>query len=454
MRMEPVTLFEYERYSYEKHSCDAFIDKKLYLSESTITYLEELNSKNRFLETGLKTIRPLNYVGVIRTGDLTLQIFPKLYRDENITDHKEIIAGNILKMLSCTDDLPIRELDIAGLNIEKFDLFEVFIRIFAENLHRTIRYSQKHEYIKKNEELRVIKGKINFKKYNNPARLHLIPCEYFDFSLDNLMNRTLKYSCYLMSRSVTNFSTITRLRGIIDILDNVDLTPISVAEIDRISFTRLNKIFEPFIRICKIFLSHSTLTLRASDTESFSLLIPMEKLFEEFIAGLLQDEPEFYFGRKVYVGSQIPIGHMAKDKTGRSRFVMRADIIIGKSPTEAIIDTKYKILDEDDRKCGISQSDLYQMYAYAIKNSVRRCLLLYPSILGIQKTEFILPVPDLNGYGYDIDLFIRSIDLSRDLNNPEVWGKFKNELKEIVNPLIQSDSLSVATQLEKTAINI
>jgi 5-methylcytosine-specific restriction enzyme subunit McrC len=436
MIMDPVTLFEYERYPYEKANRDAFIGKKLYLSEATIAFIEELNSSKPFLETGLKTIRPLNYVGVIRTGDLTIQIFPKLFSDENISDHKGIIAGNILKMLSCTDNLPIKELDIASLNMEKFDLFEVFIRLFAEKLYQTIRYLQKHEYVNKTEELRVIKGKIIFKKYNNPAHLHIIPCKYYDFSLDNLLNRTLKYSCYLMSRSVTDFSTIRMLRGVVDILDNVSLTPLSVAEIERISFTRLNMMFEPFIRMCKIFLSHSTLTLQASDTESFSLLIPMERLFEEFISGMLKDEPEFYFGRKLYVGSQDRIGSLARDKIGKLLFRMKPDIILGESPKEAIIDTKYKKLDEDDRKCGVSQADLYQMYAYVVKTSVKKCMLLYPNILGIQKAEFVLPVPLLNGNSYNVDLFIRSISLSRDLNNPEEWGKFKNELKIIVNTLV------------------
>ena len=40
--MDPVTLFEYERYPYEKANRDAFIGKKLYLSEATIAFIEEL----------------------------------------------------------------------------------------------------------------------------------------------------------------------------------------------------------------------------------------------------------------------------------------------------------------------------------------------------------------------------------------------------------------------------
>jgi len=451
-QMPTVTLFEHRSYPYTKADRDSFHEGRLSLSESTIAFLEELNQTKPFLECGLNTIQPLNYVGVIRTGDLTIQIFPKLFSDQNIAEHQAIVARNLLKMLAHTDNLPIKETDISSLDVERIDLFEVFIRLFAKELSRTIRYSQKREYVNKNEDLKVIKGKINFRKYTNPARLHIIPCEFYDFSIDNLMNRTLKYTCYLMSRSVTDFSTARMLRGVIDILDNVTLTPVTVAEIERISFTRLTRLFEPFIRICKLFLSHSTLTLQASDTESFSLLIPMEKLFEEFIAGILSDRPDFYFGRDIYVGSQEYIGSLVRDETDRGLFMMKPDIVIGDSPMEAVIDTKYKVLDEKDRKSGVSQSDLYQMYAYVVKTSVKRSMLLYPSVSGVEKRDFVFSVPSQEEGESKVRLFIRSISLSRDLTIPEEWEKFRYELRDIVNLLIVNDSSLLMMQSQKTGI--
>lgn len=453
-QMPTVTLFEHRSYPYVIADHDSFCEGRLNLSASTIAFLEELNQSKPFLECGLNTIKPLNFVGVIRTGDLTIQIFPKLFNDKDIVEHQDVVARNLLKMLSHTDNIPIKETDIVGLDVEKLDLFEVFIRLFAKELSRTIRYSQKREYVNKSNDLRVIKGKINFKKYTNPARLHIIPCEYYDFSVDNQMNRTLKYSCYLMSRSVTDFSTVRMLRGVIDILDNVTLTQVTVAEIERITFTRLTRMFEPFIRMCKIFLSHSTLTLQASDTESFSLLIPMEKLFEEFIANLLEDEPEFYLGRDIFVGSQEYIGNMVQDETGGRLFWLKPDIVIGDSPKTAIIDTKYKVLDEKDRKSGVSQSDLYQMYAYVVKTSVRRCMLLYPTVFGIDKRDFVLSVPSPDGDGYDVTLLIRSISISRDLNNPDEWEKFRCELRDIVNPILASKDVLPTIKSQKIGIVI
>ncbi len=60
----------------------------------------------------------------------------------------------------------------------------------------------------------------------------------------------------------------------------------------------------------------------------------------------------------------------SKDDGSRSKkFQIKPDILIGprKAPSLNVIDTKWKRLkssDEDDKN-GVSQADMYQMYAYA-----------------------------------------------------------------------------------------
>jgi len=431
-----VTLYEYQPYRFELGERDHFHDETLALTEKTMGVLEDLNRSKPFLECGLRTIRPLNYVGVVRVGDLTIQIFPKLFKDEKYQDHLKTIAANLLKMLSYSGDIPFREMDIAGLDLHKHDLFEVFIRIFAKKLLSTIKSSQKREYIKKYEEIRVIKGRIDFKNYVNPCRFHIIPCEYYEFSTDNLMNRTLKYTCHLMARSVEDFDTARTLRSIINILDQVTLTKVTPAEANSITFNRLNRIFEPYIEMCKLFLSQSTLTLQSSEIESFSLLIPMEKLFEGFITEVLKEDSIYFFGRPVAVRSQMSVGRMACDENGKELFNLIPDILIGSPVIEAIIDTKYKTLDSTDAKLGISQADLYQIYVYATKTNTDRCMLLYPEVMLSQKKDLTLSVPSSEGFNRDVLLMIRSIRLSYNMTNKEEWEKFRNELRDIMRPLL------------------
>jgi len=138
----------------------------------------------------------------------------------------------------------------------------------------------------------------------------------------------------------------------------------------------------------------------------------------------------------VQVRSQAIVGKFARDADGTELFNLKPDIVIGAPEIEAIIDTKYKQLDRTDRKLGVSQADLYQMYAYATKTNARRCMLLYPEVLLEQKQDFMLSVPSPDGADVDVPLMIRAIRLSYDFNRREGWEAFRSELREIVKPLI------------------
>ena len=431
--MQSVTLFEYETLQFTLSDTAGGDFPPLRLTETMLDDLEKLNG-GRFLDIGRKTIRAKNFVGIMRIKGLSIQILPKLLRDEHGETHKKMAATNLLAMLSHSGMFPATTPKASDLDSDRYDLFEIFIRIFAEELHRLIHSTRSRDYIQKSDELRFVKGTINTRQYTNPARMHIIPCTYYDFSVDTLLNRTLKYTCHLMARSITDHQTIRKLRSVTNILDQVTLTPVTVPELDRICFTRLNSIFEPYIHICRIFLTHSTLTLQASHIESFSLMIPMEKLFEAFITAILKDDPRFFFGFGYTVHEQEQIGYLASSENGQI-FQMKPDIVIRGGPSPIIIDTKYKLLKPEDRRHGISQADMYQMYAYATKTKARSCMLLYPEMLLEHSRDFTFETLDQG----EISLFIRSVKLSHNLLEKDGMNALKYELQGILRPLLPQE---------------
>ncbi len=104
--------------------------------------------------------------------------------------------------------------------------------------------------------------------------------------------------------------------------------------------------------------------------EGFSLLFPMNDLFEKYVAALM---------RKALAGSGIEVvdqgGHRAclgaftgEHLESGDVFRTKPDIILRQSGRLlAIIDTKWKKLATNplDRKHGVSQADVYQLMAYA-----------------------------------------------------------------------------------------
>ena len=56
----------------------------------------------------------------------------------------------------------------------------------------------------------------------------------------------------------------------------------------------------------------------------------------------------------------------ARDSKGNGAFAMKPDIVgVREGGYEWILDTKWKMLSQDEWREGVAQSDLYQMYAYA-----------------------------------------------------------------------------------------
>jgi 5-methylcytosine-specific restriction enzyme subunit McrC len=216
-------------------------------------------------------------------------------------------------------------------------------------------------------------------------------------------------------------------------LDGVALTPVTLQEVNRITFNRLNADFKPFIDICKLILEGSTLTLQASKIEIFSLMIPMEKLFEEFIAGVIQGNNlhKKVFGENYRLLIQRRIGHLA-ERDGRRLFGMIPDIVVKvDNEIKLVIDTKYKPLDPDSAKLGVSQQDLYQIYAYCKEYGVKKSLLIYPANL-IYLDENKLKSPFKLGEYRDIEVYVRTVPLHYDLASNEGFKNFVEKLESIL----------------------
>lgn len=63
----------------------------------------------------------------------------------------------------------------------------------------------------------------------------------------------------------------------------------------------------------------------------------------------------------------------------RKQFALRPDIVMIKGERKIILDTKWKSLIDNERaNYGISQGDMYQMYAYSKKYETPEIWLLYP----------------------------------------------------------------------------
>ena len=386
-----INLFEYK--NNEEFPKDHFDDLEVFLDdiwskrEKSSYYFNEEDSRveqQRFIQFlhKTKTIKSNKYVGVIHFEGKTINLLPKIfYKGENPKKNEvNAINKHILWWLSYCRKLKFPNY-LSGLNSEKADFFEILIYLFSKYTRELLNSSIYQKYTDVNEELSFVKGRIDFNAYLrdnlSKGRNHKISCEFDTFQMDNDFNRCVKYVSKLLVSITKENQSRRYLNDILFILDEVEDINVSSDTMKRMKFNPMFSSFETIRDYCILFLDNSVSFNYKNDLKLFAFLLPMEYVFEDFIFGFIDKEID-----EVKAKDQDTSKYLAENK----KFQLKPDLILEFDDRKLIGDTKYKIVyqDKNDPKKGISQSDLYQMIAYAIRFKVNEIVLFYPNTINNQ----------------------------------------------------------------------
>jgi 5-methylcytosine-specific restriction enzyme subunit McrC len=215
------------------------------------------------------------------------------------------------------------------------------------------------------------------------------------------MNQVLKRCARLLRQDARAPRVRSRLQACLDALESVTDRPVTAGDLDRLHLNRLNREYESILRLCRLLLEDSTLGTRSGTADQLALVFNMNQLFESAIETLLRR-----FQNRLQIGGR-PIERVDRQVHLGSlfgEFAMQVDLVVTDDRGHrTLIDTKYKALGPDRTHGGLSQSDFYQMHAYATAGdrSYDRVVLLHPSARPVQRR--------FSSGG--VDLLVRTVDL-------------------------------------------
>ena len=151
-------------------------------------------------------------------------------------------------------------------------------------------------------------------------------------------------------------------------------------DFSKVSLTRGMKEYELLIQWAKIFLLNKSFTTFSGKNSGKALLFPMEQVFEAYIAKQVKLLFENQSNGMISVSAQ-DTGYYLFDEP--RKFKLRPDLVVKNAFSEkhkvVIMDTKWKRLNRNSASnYGISQVDMYQMYAYSKKYHTPDIWLIYP----------------------------------------------------------------------------
>jgi len=365
-----------------------------------------------------KGVKFCEYVGVISTKYLTVEILPKADKISNKNDDdaaKKKWQRVLIDMLKSCGYLEVKSTSNANLKIKTNSILELYVSLFLQEVETLIHHGLIKKYRKVTENKPFCKGKIEFSKHITQNHIHkerfFIQYSIYDTNnhLNQILNETLK-----IIPQITDNSILLGFAGKLG-LDFPELTPKNVSESDfeKIKYNRKTERYKTAIAIAKLLLLNYHPDIQKGKENVLALLFDMNMLWEKYIARQMKKIKDLPYHVRtqsskkfctIYrVRPDIFLENNSSDKTRRSNI---------------IIDTKWKIL--WDRKPSID--DVRQMYVYNQYFDSNQSILLYPTLIGKAPEDIV----------FEIEKHIcqiKSIEIIKD-------GKLKNDITNELRVLI------------------
>ena len=380
-------------------------------------------------------------IGVLAGKGCSLEILPKV--DPAAPDEDApTVRRRLLGMLDVALGLGLSEGGAAPLARQDETLLDILIRLFAARLLDEVRRGLPRRYVECEDDLSALRGRLDVVRQftAHAVRPDRLACHFDALVADTPLLQIMKAAVIYLGRFCRTYDSQRRLTELRHLLDEVSDVTLGELPWDRVQLDRSNRRWHSLLNLAKLFLKRDWQSTHhdAKASDGITLLFPMNVLFEAYIAALI---------RRALAGSDIDVVEQGGlryclgewregEETIGSVFQTKPDTIL-RSGREvlAIIDTKWKTLGEpSDAKRGVSQSDVYQLMAYARLYACDDLMLLYPTTLN-SKPPFAHTFGIAAGYER---LRVAHVDISRTRTT------VRDELARLVHGLIRGEQRAVS----------
>ncbi|MGP1562486.1 5-methylcytosine-specific restriction endonuclease system specificity protein McrC [Filifactor alocis] len=285
-----------------------------------------------------------------------------------MTKDKSILINNIYHMLSYAFQILTQD-TYDEVAIESFDeMYDLLAAILAKGIGIQLKQGLYREYINRQEELSVLRGKINMSGTIKNQLVHkrVLTCDFDDLSENNLFNQIIKTTVILLLKNAKVKSKYKDdLKKKMLFFSNIDFLEPTSIRWSSIRFQRNNQTYRMLISICQLILEGMLMTTDIGEYRLASFIDEqrMCRLYEKFI---LEYYSRHYPELKVSA-SQIP---WSVDDGVRTMLpMMQSDIHLQKGNTVLIIDAKYYSHTTQTQydKHTLHSNNMYQIFTY-VKN--------------------------------------------------------------------------------------
>ncbi|MBB3103859.1 McrC family protein [Azomonas macrocytogenes] len=353
---------------------------------------------------GRRWLKLDNYVGVLETPCGTrLEILPKHIEADTCLAQSRLL---LRRMIQAALDLPTREAGPAALELFDAPTSEWVMRQFLQALDYLLKRGLRFDYRRVEQEQRFLRGQLNVAAQlrQPPGRQQRFQIRHDLFLPDRAENRLLRLALDRVCQTTQesgNWRLAHELRGLL-----LEIPPSRQIREDLRAWRndRLMTHYQPVKPWCELIINQQMPLAVAGAWQGLSLLFPMEKLFERYVATWLKQALPNTARLTTQATGKYLCGH-----DGGRIFRLQPDLLVQRGEQRWVLDTKWKRLDTTNRSdnYGLDQADFYQMFAYGRQYLAGQgeLILIYPRRAAFR--EALAPF----GFGDGMRLWVLPFDL-------------------------------------------
>ena len=285
-----------------------------------------------------------------------------------MTSDKGILIKNIYYMLTYAFQA-LRQSNYVNIAVEEFEnIHDMFAVILGKGVASQLKQGLYREYISQEEELSVLRGKLNIQGTirNKIQHKQKLSCEYDELSENNLLNQILKTTMQVLVRqkTVKQEQKVVLKKNLV-FFDNVDEIEPSQIKWDKIRYQKNNQSYRMLMNVCYLVISGLILSTEKGEVKLATFLDDraMHSLYEKFIL-------EYYrYHHPEYKANPDTIPWDIDDGIIEFLPAMVTDITLKHGGRTLIIDAKYyaHTMQSQYDVQSIHSGNLYQVFTY-VKN--------------------------------------------------------------------------------------
>lgn len=417
---------------YGTLTCDpeatASIDRGI-VSPSTFDWLLGLQSSwksstSLLHQEGRHLLKLDSCVGFLQSpSGESIEILPKTQMERPTQTELRSLRQLLRKMVLSTLRLKPREAGRASLRVLESPIHEWILSCFLAELATLVRKGLRSDYLRVEEESRFVRGRLEMTKQlrQRPDRAHWFHLRHDIFSPESVENRLLKtavsYTLQLTKDS-RNWQLASELAHLLQELPSYR-NPLR--HLPKWRSSKLMKAYSAVRPWCELVLEKFNPGFQQGHRKGVALLFPMFRLFEDYVGRVLQRQLPPSCSLTTQASGQFLVQHQPPgSEEVKSWFQLRPDFLLKSPEGVSLLDAKWKLLQVSSGHYGLSQSDMFQLFAYGHRYMKGRghMMLIYPAHQGFLQPPARLSMEE------ELHCWLVPFDLERECLVEGEWERY------------------------------